>query len=102
MVYRFVKERLQRGPGELRAQRQPLAAEIATTLDPAGAPSPLHSTVDTRSNGLDAALADFRRRYPTYDSTAKLDALRATEYARLDREQHVYLDYTGGGLYAES
>src|SRR5215469_11606588 len=22
-------------------------------------------------------------------------------YARLDRQQHVYLDYTGGGLYAE-
>jgi selenocysteine lyase/cysteine desulfurase len=27
--------------------------------------------------------------------------LRATEYARLDREGHVYLDYTGGSLYAE-
>lgn len=29
-------------------------------------------------------------------------ALRATDYARLDRLGHVYLDYTGGGLYAES
>lgn len=47
------------------------------------------------------ALEAFRRRYPAYDSTSRLDALRATEYARLDRQGHVYLDYTGGGLYAE-
>ena len=31
-----------------------------------------------------------------------LNELRCTEYARLDRGGHVYLDYTGGGLYAES
>jgi selenocysteine lyase/cysteine desulfurase len=31
-----------------------------------------------------------------------VDALRAAEYGRLDAEDHVYLDYTGGGLYAES
>ncbi len=31
-----------------------------------------------------------------------MDDLRATEYARLDLGGHVYLDYTGGGLYAES
>lgn len=37
-----------------------------------------------------------------YARTARLDELRATEYARLDRERHVYLDYTGGGLYAEA
>jgi len=30
------------------------------------------------------------------------DELRAAEYSRLDRLGHVYLDYTGGGLYAES
>ena len=28
--------------------------------------------------------------------------LRRTEFARLDRGGHVYLDYTGGGLYADS
>src|SRR5439155_9234650 len=38
---------------------------------------------------------------PTFDATQSLDRLRATEYARLDAQQHVYLDYTGGGLYAE-
>ena len=33
---------------------------------------------------------------------AKLDELRRSEYARLDAGGHVYLDYTGAGLYAES
>jgi len=32
--------------------------------------------------------------------TTDFDALRASEYARLDRAGHVYLDYTGGCLYA--
>ena len=41
-------------------------------------------------------------RYPAYATTARLDTLRATEYARLDQQGQVYLDYTGGGLYAES
>ena len=41
---------------------------------------------------LDATLRD----------TAILDELRATEYARLDDCGQVYLDYTGGSLYAES
>src|SRR5947209_11281326 len=49
----------------------------------------------------EAALAAFRQRFPTFDATRSLDRLRATEYARLDAQQHVYLDYTGGGLYAE-
>lgn len=47
------------------------------------------------------AFEDFRRRYPAFDSTRQLDDLRATEYARLDLKDQVYLDYTGGGLYAE-
>src|SRR5262245_18633876 len=33
---------------------------------------------------------------------AGLDELRATEYGRLDATGDVYLDYTGGSLYAES
>lgn len=44
----------------------------------------------------------FLERYPDYQATALLDELRATEYARLDQQGHVYLDYTGGGLYARS
>lgn len=49
-----------------------------------------------------ATEADFLRAYPDYAGTSRLDDLRATDYARLDAGGHVYLDYTGGGLYAES
>jgi selenocysteine lyase/cysteine desulfurase len=44
----------------------------------------------------------FWRRHPRYGETAILDTLRSTDFARLDRGGHVYLDYTGGGLYADS
>ncbi len=44
----------------------------------------------------------FLKAYPAYASTEKLDKLRQTEYTRLDRGEHIYLDYTGGGIYAES
>jgi len=45
---------------------------------------------------------DFLLKYPSYASTSEIDALRARDYGRLDRGEHIYLDYTGGGLYAES
>lgn len=44
----------------------------------------------------------FLREFPTYPTTHIIDDLRAVEYARLDLGGHIYLDYTGGGLYAES
>ena len=34
--------------------------------------------------------------------SALLDELRSTDFGRLDATGHVYLDYTGAGLYAES
>jgi molybdenum cofactor sulfurtransferase len=46
--------------------------------------------------------AAFLQAYPAYSETAKLDAMRKTDYARLDEQGHVYLDYTGGNLYAIS
>lgn len=36
-----------------------------------------------------------------YARTAALDELRQSEYARLDRLGHIYLDYTGGSLYSD-
>ncbi len=62
------------------------------------------ATTHTRysSDRMNEAFADFRRRYPAFDSTRHLDDLRASDYARIDRQNQVYLDYTGGGLYAES
>jgi molybdenum cofactor sulfurtransferase len=50
----------------------------------------------------DPELVAFLKTYPTYPTTSTLDHLRLTEYARLDVNEQVYLDYTGGGLYAES
>ena len=44
----------------------------------------------------------FLDAHPSYAGTASLDDLRASDYERLDRLGHVYLDYTGGGLYAMS
>jgi len=60
------------------------------------------SSLQYGTDALNTAFDAFRVAYPSYYSTRRLDDLRATEYARLDREGHVYLDYTGGGLYAES
>jgi selenocysteine lyase/cysteine desulfurase len=45
---------------------------------------------------------DFLVEYPAYRSTAHLDALRASDYARLDAQGAVYLDYTGACVPAES
>src|SRR5574338_1451178 len=50
----------------------------------------------------DPDLVSFLKSYPTYPATGAIDDLRAVEYARLDVGGHIYLDYTGGGLYAES
>ncbi|MBI5961655.1 MAG: aminotransferase class V-fold PLP-dependent enzyme [Chloroflexi bacterium] len=60
-------------------------------------PLPSQKTLDD----LKKAFAEFQQAYPTFDAES-LAALRAKEYARLDELGHIYLDYTGGGLYAES
>jgi molybdenum cofactor sulfurtransferase len=44
----------------------------------------------------------FLKKYPSYKQTTLIDDLRKIDYARLDEGEHVYLDYTGGGIYAES
>src|SRR4051812_3360583 len=48
-----------------------------------------------------AAYTRFLAAHPEYQSTLAIDALRAAEYGRLDAGRHIYLDYTGAGLYAE-
>ena len=48
------------------------------------------------------AEADFRLRFPEFDPDGALADLRRREYARLDAGGHIYLDYTGGSLYATS
>jgi molybdenum cofactor sulfurtransferase len=65
-------------------------------------PSLSEVPVSHELDGVGAAEQDFLRRYPKYRRTAHVDMLRRTEYGRLDQLGHTYLDYTGGGLYAES
>ena len=59
-------------------------------------------TLSYPADRLEQARGDFLRRYPGYAGTSAIDELRARDYERLDRLGHTYLDYTGGGLYAES
>ena len=47
-------------------------------------------------------VARFLACHPAYATTAALDDLRRVEYGRLDAQQQVYLDYTGGALHADS
>ncbi len=54
------------------------------------------------SRAIDEAFRRFLSAYPEYAETRALDDLRAREYGRLDAGHVAYLEYTGGGLYAES
>ena len=51
---------------------------------------------------MDTAFEAFKNNYPCFESTRIIDQLRNREYARLDKLDQVYLDYTGSGLYAVS
>ena len=51
---------------------------------------------------MNSAKEAFRQSYLSFENASLLDELRRTEYARLDEQEQVYLDDTGGGLYAES
>ena len=50
--------------------------------------------------GQAQAEAAFLDANPAFRDTAAVDELRAAEYGRLDASGDVYLDYTGGSLYA--
>jgi selenocysteine lyase/cysteine desulfurase len=56
---------------------------------------------DYQQEDLATALARFCDENPGYDAAA-IALLRAEGYERLDRLGHTYLDFTGGGLYADS
>ena len=58
--------------------------------------------ISSMTNGASAAAAPTIAS-PDRDADAEaIEDLRAREYARLDAQDQVYLDYAGGGLYAES
>ncbi len=60
---------------------------------------PASSPLDGR---VREAFEAFLERCPEYERTVALDVLRQREFARLDAQGHVYLDYTGSGLYGSS
>lgn len=62
-------------------------------------PTPLDTKLAVSVDEREAA---FARAHPRYADTAILDELRRSDFARLDAGGHVYLDYTGAGLYADS
>jgi selenocysteine lyase/cysteine desulfurase len=51
---------------------------------------------------METMFQELLHRYPEYLSTTAIDDLRTQEFSRLDRLGHVYVDYTGGGLFGES
>jgi molybdenum cofactor sulfurtransferase len=50
----------------------------------------------------DSIKSKFLEAYPDYLKTTSIDEWRSKDYNRLDDSNHVYLDYTGGSLYAQS
>ena len=63
---------------------------------------PSQNTSEMHPDQLLGAYQTFIKTYPEYDTTKTLDELRTQEYSRLDKLEQVYLDYTGGGIYADS
>ncbi len=59
-------------------------------------------TPDFSSEKMNISFEEFKKNYPEFETTQVLDELRKLEYARLDWHDQIYLDYTGGGLYANS
>ena len=47
-------------------------------------------------------LKTFLERFPEFGDPSAVDVLRRSEFGRLDRKGHTYVDYTGGGLFGES
>ena len=50
---------------------------------------------------LKSALAEFLQAYLAFQTTSYIDDFREREFSCLDEQRHIYLDYTGGGLYAD-
>lgn len=66
-------------------------------------PPPLYgSTSDLIEDDANVAFKGFIKEYPEYHLTWILDALRRSDFARLDRTGETYVDYMGGSLYPES
>lgn len=84
-----------------KADTANVAARAARAAGAAGAADTAASaaeTTESRASGFER----FLEENPGYRATTSFDDLRAREFSRLDDQRHVYLDYTGGGLYTET
>lgn len=68
--------------------------------------NPKNSEINEKSTGY---LKDhveeyeiFLNEYPDFKTTSAIDELRKSDYPNLDRQNHIYLDYTGAGLFSIS
>ena len=67
-------------------------------------PPPVYaSTSDLlEDDKANAAFKTFIKQYPEYHLTWTLDALRRSDFSRLDHAGEAYVDYMGGSLYPDS
>ena len=91
------------GGGHWSPEAVPEAGESIERPGEGDAPAGRAETPAREERGtLQKAEARFRETDPRYASTDALDELRARDYARLDAQDQVYLDYAGGSLHGES
>ncbi|KAI0686274.1 PLP-dependent transferase [Cytidiella melzeri] len=68
-------------------------------------PPPVYASTSDLVEDDDKANAAFKifiKEYPEYHLTWTLDALRRSDFSRLDRIGETYVDYMGGSLYPDS
>ncbi|HEX7556783.1 MAG TPA: aminotransferase class V-fold PLP-dependent enzyme, partial [Leptolinea sp.] len=61
----------------------------------------MHNQTPKNPEMFDKMESDFVSQFPQFLGTAMLDDLRQSDYGRIDSHGHIYLDYTGGGLYSD-
>jgi molybdenum cofactor sulfurtransferase len=61
-----------------------------------------HSLDKPTPQEVEEAAQDFLRKFPEFGELGPNHELRASEFGRLDELGHVYVDYTGGGLFGQS
>jgi molybdenum cofactor sulfurtransferase len=59
------------------------------------------STEKDVTQSLNSTDPEFLKGFPEYLATLGIDEIRKNEFSRIDKQGHIYLDYTGGGLYSE-
>ncbi|KAH9935193.1 PLP-dependent transferase [Epithele typhae] len=68
--------------------------------------TPIYALSDERNvpsvDGCETAYKTFIKEYPQYQLTWAIDALRRTDFARIDSSQETYVDYMGGCVYPAS